>query len=200
MDKAIEDFRENMLRVRTIGGLYHALQRLTTPAIDASDLLRIQIVLGGSALDHYVHELTRLGMLDVLSGARPPTPAFLKFRVSMDTVLGSSSDPTGYVWLDSEIRERHSFVSFQHPDKIADAIRLFADVQLWKEVGQKLAMPDSEIKERLRQIVDRRNKIAHEADMDPTFPGARWPISQSDVDTALDTIESVCEAVHIIVV
>lgn len=189
-----------MLRARNVGGLYQALHHLTTPAVDASDLLRIQIVLACSALDHYVHELSRLGMLEILAGIRPKTPAFLKFRVSLETVLGSESLPAGSAWLDSEIRERHSFLSFQHPDKIADAIRLCSPITLWQEVSRVLGIPEAAVKERLRQIVDRRNKIAHEADMDPSFPGARWPIGETDVNTALDTIEKVCEAIHSVVV
>jgi hypothetical protein len=44
-------------------------------------------------------------------------------------------------------------------------------------------------------IVDRRNKIAHEADMDPANPGFRWPINQQMASDALDEIERVAEAV-----
>jgi hypothetical protein len=50
------------------------------------------------------------------------------------------------------------------------------------------------------QTRDRRNKIAHEADMDPSYPGARWPISETDVNKALDFIEQLCEAIHVAVV
>lgn len=135
-------------------------------------------------------------MVEIFLGARVATDAFLKFRVSMEFVKSSALVPNSAILFESEVRERHSFLSFQHPDKIADAIRLFSPVQPWQEVAAKLSMPPADVKTRLRLIVDRRNKIAHEADSDPSYPGARWPITEHDVAQAVDFIESLCEAMH----
>lgn len=195
MNKAIEAFQISMGRARHLGGLHEALSSLTTSAVDASDLLRAQIVLGVSALDYFVHEITVLGMVAVFEGRRPPTPAFLKYRVAMDSVLSGTSTACG--WFESDIRERHSYLSFQQPDKIADAIRLFSDVKLWQRVALQLAIPEQEAKDRLQLIVDRRNKIAHEADVDPSFPNMRWPISKPDVDQSLAYISQVCDSIYV---
>lgn len=196
MLKAITNFRLNIQHVRHLGGIRQALLSLTTAALDTSDILRAQIVLGVSALDQYVHEVTATGMVEIFSGTRPATDAFLRFKVTMEFVKNSAFVPNNAVLFESEVRERHSFLSFQHPDKIADAIRLFSSVQLWQEVAVKLAMPPADVKARLRLIVDRRNKIAHEADSDPSYPGARWPITEHDVIQTIDFIESLCEAMH----
>ena len=56
-------------------------------ALDLTDLLRSQIVMVVSALDHYIHEITRIGMLEVYDGKRPQTPAFLRFQVKMEATL-----------------------------------------------------------------------------------------------------------------
>ena len=186
-----------MDRARHLGGLHEALSSLTTSAVDASDLLRAQIVLGVSALDYYVHEITVLGMVAVFEGQRPPTPTFLKYRVAMDSVLSGTS--TACSWFESDIRERHSYLSFQQPDKIADAIRLFSDVKLWQHVALQLAMSEQDAKVRLKLIVDRRNKIAHEADIDPSFPNMRWPISETDVDKSLAYIAQIGESIYVAV-
>ncbi|MBD3882186.1 hypothetical protein IFO70_10485 [Phormidium tenue FACHB-886] len=199
MQKAIKDFRENIARARNLGGLYSALTSLTTGAIDASDILRAQIVLSVSALDCFVHELTLLGMLEVFSGKRPATPSFLKFRISMDFVLATGGSSTASSSFELEIRERHSFLSFQQPEKVAEAIRLFSDVVLWQQVSSKLSISETSVKNQLKLIVDRRNKIAHEADIDPTY-GVRWPISEIDVISALDFIEKLCESIYDVVV
>jgi hypothetical protein len=50
-------------------------------------------------------------------------------------------------------------------------------------------------KNRLALIVDRRNKIAHEADMDPTSPGSRWPIDEVLVQDVIDTMEQIGDAI-----
>lgn len=196
MISAIEAFRSSMERARHLGGLHDALSSLTTCAVDYSDLLRAQLVLGVSALDYYVHEITVLGMVAVFEGRRPPTPAFLKYRVAIDSVLLGA---TGYAWFEADIRERHSHLSFQQPDKVADAIRLFSGVTLWQQVALQLSIPEQDVKVRLKLIVDRRNKIAHEADVDPSYPDMRWPITKSDVDQSLTYIVQICESIYVAV-
>lgn len=195
MQQAIEAFRESIGRAEHLGGLYKALSGLTTAAVDASDLLRAQVVLAISALDYYIHEVTVLGMIEVFEGKRPRTPAFLKFRVSVGTISAGMSTRSSS-WFEAEVRERHSFLSFQQPDKVADAIRLFSDVRLWQEVASKMASTDKALKDRLKLIVDRRNKIAHEADLDPSYPGSRWPIKTADVEQSLQFLRTLCENIH----
>jgi hypothetical protein len=100
-------------------------------------------------------------------------------------------------WLEDEIRERLGYQSFQQPDKIADAIRLISDKKLWDEVAVNLGIPAKDVKQQLSAIVDRRNKIAHEADIDPTFGiGSRWYIDELLVGEAVDFIEQIVESIH----
>lgn len=55
------------------------------------------------------------------------------------------------------------------------------------------------MKARIRLIVDRRNKIAHEADLDPSYPGSRWPITESDVASSCQFLSQIAEAIHVTV-
>lgn len=196
MNGVILEFRENISHVRQLGGIHQVISHLITSAVDSSDVLRSQHVLVVSALDCYVHNLTRMGMLEVFDGRRPSTPSYLRFRVSMDTVSSVASKADMRANFEAEIRSQHSYLSFQHPDKIADAVRLFSDVSLWERVAFSLGSTPTATKERLRLIVDRRNKIAHEADRDPSFPGVRWPIHAADVDGTISFIADLCEAIH----
>ncbi|MDD1628107.1 MAG: hypothetical protein LUQ26_11650, partial [Methylococcaceae bacterium] len=111
----------------------------------------------------------------------------------------ASTTNIGSRWFESDVRERHSFLSFQQPDKIADAIRHFSDVKLWMEVGKIMANPEADVKTRLKLIVDRRNKIAHEADLDPSYPGVYWPITKHDVDGSLQFISMLGESIHTVI-
>ena len=199
MLSAIRQLRENIERVRAIGGLYEALGQLTTPLVDASDLLRTQVAMAVSALDHYVHEVTRIGMLEVYDGTRPRTNAFIRFQVTMDAAMAGIAGSRGNGWLDAEIRERHAHLAFQHPDRIADAVRLFYALDLWTSVAFRLNLRPQEVRTQLRLIVDRRNRIVHEADLDPSYPGSRWPISYFDARGCVDFVEAVCEAIHSVV-
>lgn len=199
MPDAIAQFQENINRARILGGLYLALNSLTTPLVDGSDILRSQIVLSVSALDHYIHDITRVGMLEVFDGKRPPTNAYLKFPVSTNTLMSSNSGGSGLLLFGEEVRERHGFLSFQQPDKVADAVRLFSSCVLWEEVALKMGKAVNEIKTELQLIVDRRNKIAHEADLNPSFPGVRWPISVNDANSVTNYIQELCETIHDVV-
>jgi len=99
-------------------------------------------------------------------------------------------------WLDQAIRDAHSWPSFQHPDKVADAIRLISGIKLWESVAQELGSEAKQVKASLLTIVDRRNKIAHEADMDPTNPGLQWPIDGILVKDALDFVGKLVRAIY----
>jgi len=100
-------------------------------------------------------------------------------------------------WLEDEVRECLSYQSFQQPEKIADAIRLISDKKLWEEVAQTLGRSAKEVKQQLSAIVDRRNKIAHEADIDPTYNiGSRWNIDEVIVSDAVNFVEQVVESIY----
>ena len=139
-------------------------------------------------------------MLEVYNGNRPQTDAFLRFQVTLESTIKGISDPRVNEWLDVEIRERHGHLSFQDPDNIADAVRRFSSCELWPSVAAQLNLDVRDVKIQLRAIVDRRNQIAHEADLIPDYPGTitRWPISQADVANTLEFIQDVCEAIDIV--
>lgn len=193
--KAVDAFRANITRARELGQLYNVLAVITTPALSAEDLLRAQIVMAVSALDHFVHEVVRQGMVAIYEGTRPLVPGFTKFQVSLAEAKASIPTSSSQ-WVDAAIRQSHSYQSFQHPDKIADAIRLIHEDPLWPALEIRLRVPAKDIREHLKLIVERRNKIAHEADIDPSFPGARWPISYHDASSATDFLERFVEAIH----
>ena len=192
---AIDSFRENISRARELGQLYSALSAITTQALSTDDLLRSQMVMSVSAMDHYIHEVVRQGMVAIYEGIRPPVPGFSKFQVSLleakSSVPASSSN-----WVDVAIRQSHSFLSFQHPDKLAEAIRLIHPDPIWPALEKKIGIPARDLKENLKLIVDRRNKIAHEADIDPSYPGMRWPISKHDASVSTDFLVNLVEALN----
>ena len=154
-----------------------------------------------SALDHYVHEITRFGMLEVYGGKRPQTPAFLRFQVTMEATLqGIVADQGNDGWLDEEIRKKHGYLAFQHPDRIADAVRLFSSCTLWTSVASEMNIEVEDVKTELQLIIDRRNQIAHEADLDSRIPGGnRFAISPSDTERITDFIQHIGETIYVVV-
>ena len=198
MQSAIDQFRISIARVRHLIAVHNSLKAQTSNVLDLSDMLRAALVLAVSALDYYIHEVVRIGMLEIHRGQRLEPPAFSGFQISLGNArTGINAGQNIDSWLEDEIRQRHSYKSFQQPNAIADAVRLICGKKLWEEVSMNMGKPANDIKQKLILIVDRRNKIAHEADIDPTLSlGNRWPIDELLVNEAVDFLEQVVESIH----
>jgi hypothetical protein len=162
-----------------------------------------------SALDLYIHEFVAQRMVNVFEGRLPATLAYLQFKVpteTLDRIRRAITSVDASAAFDLEVRGQLSRATFQHPDNIADAVRLCSDVELWNEVALHLgAMPQNNtamartIRRNLSLIVARRNKIAHEGDLQPTISRDPWPITQADVAFVATHIESVVRAIECVV-
>lgn len=191
----IEQFRRNIGYTKDLLSLGRAVDATTTEALETGDIQRAAIVMAVSALDHFVHEKARVGMQEILSGARQTTDAFERFPMTMRLALEAGENPTES-WLDDAIRAQHGHRPFLKTDDIAGAMRLISGVQLWNEVASELKRDAGAVKAELKAVVDRRNKIAHEADLDPTSPARRWPISDVLAANAIDYIEQIVDAME----
>jgi len=196
MKVALDQFEANLQRALVLSATADSLSAMTTLAVDLTDIYRASLVLGVSALDYFVHEFVRLGMLEINKGTRPVTDAYLAFKVPLAAAQTGIADPLQDGWLDQAVRHAHSWPSFQHPDKVADAVRLISGIKLWDSVALELGSNAQSVKARLITIVDRRNKIAHEADMDPINPGCQWPIDGVLTKDALDVIGCLVRAIY----
>lgn len=188
-------FELNAQQASDLIGLSRGIAAVTTSAIDLNDILRAAIVGAVSALDYFVHEVVRERLIDICAGRRPPTQAYSRFKVSVGALSAAASGLGPETWMSEEIRLQHGHLSFQTPDKIADAVRLVFDGQLWREVASKLSSDDATVKRELELVVHRRNKIAHEADRDPTPPHDRWPISDTDSFAAVECVTKIARAI-----
>lgn len=161
---------------------------------------RFQVSLGGARQD-------RLTAIDIASWLELEIQQihgykFLQQSYTVSALIPAISDSilnrlNNTSWLEDEIRERLGYQSFQQADKIAEAIRYISDKKLWDEVATKMNKSAKDIKQQLNSVVDRRNKIAHEADIDPTFNiGDRWYIDEVLTGDAVNFIEQVVESIH----
>ncbi|WP_191083394.1 HEPN domain-containing protein [Roseococcus microcysteis] len=195
MSDALAAFKETMSRLRAMHGVYLSIRSSTTSALDLSDFLRSEIVLAVSALDFFIHRIVLEGMLEIFDGNRPNTSGYSKFGMPILSVRNKTDEEIRSSF-SIEVQQSHSFLSFQRPDKIADAVRKFSSIELWNSVGVYLGKSPKDVKMSLELLVDRRNKIAHEADIDPTFGASRWTISEEDVTRSIDLVEEICVAIY----
>ena len=77
---------------------------------------------------------------------------------------------------------------------------------LWNEIALKLGATAitvttvaGDIKKKLSVIVDRRNKIVHEGDLQPTVPRTPWTITRTDLTEVAAFIGSIVSSIDSIV-
>lgn len=201
--RELDLFEQSLTRARDMMGLASSLNNSTSGAMDLSDIHRAAFVQGVSAFDTFVHEEIRVRILDIFSSGSPLPKALQKFKVSLASAqIAVSGSDLG--WLETEIREQHSLLSFQKPDKVADAVRLVSDVQLWKSLADHLGQGavggesgDLILKRQLTLIADRRNTIVHQSDLDPTPPGDElYPMTQATVEDALAFLDRIARGIQ----
>jgi len=211
MKSAKIHFEQNIIRVKNLGAIYRSINSQTTQILDLSDILRTQYIMLVSALDHFIHEIVRIGMIEIYNEDRVATKKFKEFIFSIDKNIlfkkavmveiidkddfGNTIEPYKKTdWLNHQIRYRNGFKSFQQSDKIEEAILLILDIDLWSEVENKLNINKKFLKNRLDLIIERRNQIAHEADIEPTYQELR-EINIEDINDSILFIEALVEVI-----
>lgn len=134
--------------------------------VDISDLLRWQWVQCISAFDKFIHDLVRVGMLEIFQGNRVPTPKYKTFQIDMQTYEDMTNNKMDASFIfERKIILKHSFMAFQDPGKVADALSFIWDENdKWGKISNQMGMDNNDCKTYLKNIVIRRNQIVHEGD------------------------------------
>lgn len=146
--------------------LYEYIENTMKAPIDTSDLLRWQWIQCISAFDKFVHDIVRIGMVDIFQGNRPSTPKYNMFQLDMQTCLDmQNSSITAVTIFEQKIIQKHSFLAFQDPAKVADALSyIWNDNDKWQTISSVVGMDRNDCVTFLKNAVIRRNQIVHEGD------------------------------------
>jgi hypothetical protein len=199
-------FDEVWRRADLFAALHAYIVNNVAPVIQPDELLRAEWAMRVSALDLYVHEVVSQNLLKIFQGTRAVCPGYSKLQVSSDTLMRIHANGPGLTSdtaFDLEIRTKLARVTYQFPDDIADGIRMVSPIELWNEIAKHHgAAPAAQKNEagvlrgELSQIVNRRNKIVHEGDLQPGIPRIPWPITRQDVDHVKTTIELIVDGIQ----
>ncbi len=203
MNRAIDQFHINIGTVKHLGVMYATFASQLTPAVDLSDILRAEIVLAVSALDCFVHDMVRIGMSKIFERSGGEPQAFLNFNISVQSVKEIiDAVPTDKkYYFEKEIRRLHGYRTFQSSENISQALSFIGIRSIWNKVGDSLSVPSDDVRNHLDVIVNRRNKIAHESDIDPALNlGTRYPIDSAWVNDSIDFLEKIVHSIYSITV
>ncbi|KAB2907691.1 MAG: hypothetical protein F9K30_23810 [Dechloromonas sp.] len=204
----LQTFETAWARCDQLSALHAYLAANVTSVLQPDEILRAEWAARVSALDLYVHELVAQRLGEIFAGTRPSVSGFAKFQIDAAGLLALKQNPATFQnHIDLEVRSKLERRTFQYPVDIADGIRCISDVELWNSVAladgateQTKVSHAKTIKSQLTQIVNRRNKIVHEADLQPVVPRVPWPISTSDVLTVRTFVEKTVKAIDTVVI
>lgn len=190
-------FRHNIAGIRELATLHDYLLNQVKLPMTFDDLLRFQIVYSVSAFDKLIHDLIRIGMVEMFVGKRPATGKYLSERISLSayrTISGATFPPREY-YFEQEIISKLRTIAYQSPENIADGLSYIWDEKhKWQKIASAMTMDEDGVKTKLKLIVDRRNKIVHEADVD-IASGGKFTISKADCEATVPFIEKCAEEI-----
>ena len=207
MNNYLTLFDNNVAQARSLSTIYINLRDgVHIEDIYNNNLLKAQLVNVVSAFDMFLHGIVKKGVIEIFNKTRKETPKFQSFAFQAKTILKlievmspgfmpSSSDDIPDVILEKELSDKLSFMSFQSPDKVTDALSLIwgephkmqvlaADMNI---SGCNTNEKANNLKQELTTIIQRRNQIAHEGDINPATQLPR-SIELSDVNKASEFI------------
>lgn len=215
MNVALGVFRDGIRETRQMTAVYdHFVNDLHISHNEVADILRAQVVNAVSSFDRLLHELVRKGVVECFTGIRTKTNKFLNQQFKAETLIKSieftksgfiptSAQDTPQYLVEQEMAERLSFLAFQAPDKVKDALSMIWDEPHKMQVlavdmnltGASLNDKQKKLEQQLQLIVDRRNQIAHEGDVDP-FTHQKRQITREQAHDTIDFMEKLGVSIH----
>lgn len=122
----------------------------------AEDVWRSQIVFLDSALDFYIHEIVKYGIIKMFNGNWTESTDYKKMKVRLSFAVNLAQNPNSASKLLEEIDEMNKYSCFMGK-KIKDALRFI-------NIPYNLTSAEESF---LIDLYNRRNQIAHQADHIP---------------------------------
>ncbi len=187
MTNAISTFNDCLSDVRNMRAFYiHLRDHCSVPEKDLADLLRSELVNIVSAIDRFIHEIVRIGIIEAYLGRTSQTLKCQAISIRFSTLTKvlecnsiespTSVEETAEYWINKEVVTLLKSMSFQKIKSIKDALSY-----IWDEQNKIPAIinvmrytfpgaTDNEkqkfLEDKIDLLVSRRNQIVHEADYD----------------------------------
>jgi len=201
-------FRLNLRRARKLIRLYDESRRRGKSHNSLADLLRMCLVFTMGSLDAFIHQVVgdnivpylkrnvRASRYDPARRARvSEIEALIKGIFTAIDYLQMLDRARPFVTIRSSVDRELSLRTYQSPDQIDKAFRLFAVSDFWKSLeGSGMGGPLAEkAASKLKKYFDRRNRIAHEMDREKSrrMRNRKRPIARSDCYDCLAVVNLV---------
>ncbi|GAB3180638.1 hypothetical protein [Streptomyces incanus] len=203
--RQFEAFMTNLSYARRMVKAGGMLTPFRSPTVDIDDFYRAAWVQAVAAIDHWLHEEVLRRVAELAARDSPETPYQLRvYELPLHRV---EAVRRGEVTLSEAVvehlRDKLAAQALQHPGKIAEVLRLVTEKKVWYEAAGcinkeffqgRTSLNEKTLRSRYLEITQRRNKIAHDADLIDGDLKQRRSIDEADVTDAIDWIERIALA------
>lgn len=198
LDAIVTRFNTNLTSIKSQFTLADQLK--ATGNIHYKDILRSQIVFLDSAFDFFMHEITKYGMNHIFDGTWAKTEKYNNFSIRLGDVSEVLQNPEQENWFLDIVNDTYAEDTFMSSEAVIGQLHLIgvkwqnvAD-RAFYEQGSSTPTKDK-FKYTLNSLFRRRNKIAHQADMEHET-GEKLDIERSQVEIHIDNIEKIVNAIR----
>ncbi len=166
----------------------------------SKNILRSQIVFLESALDFYLHEISKYAMIKIFKDEWPKTDRYKNLKVEMRLVEDAINNPESYEWLLNYINERNKREVYISLESMKDQLNLLgiefnnvidtAFSNKYNNEGQLLNG-----KQVIKDLFNRRNEIAHQSDRSH-YNAKQNEITKSYVLESIEYVKNVVLTIH----
>ena len=142
-------------------------------ATESENIWRAQIVFLASAIDFYMHELTKYGLCEIFDEKWERTEKYANLQVKMDVIEIALKSREDIDWFLEYINSYYQAITMVSFDSIKEQLNLLgidltmvADKAFYQRDGCKKTK--DKLKRRLNELFGRRNIIAHQTDREHT--------------------------------
>lgn len=194
---AYRRFVELVEDTKNVEVLYQYLKNTIKVPIETNDLLRWQWIQCISAFDKFIHDVVRIGMVEIYVGARVTTAKYNSFQLDIQTCIDMNASPLSAASIfEQKVILKHSFLAFQDPNKVSDALAyIWSDNDKWQTISNMVGMSKNDCVTFLKNAVIRRNQIVHEGDYTDSL-SKRQDIYEQDVNDVRTFILNIGEAIY----
>lgn len=203
--REFQAFKTNIEYARKMVLAGQSLAAFQSPVFDIGDFYRAAWVQAVSAVDHWFHEVLYRRVAELAVQDSPGMPYQLNnFELPLKKVEEVRRGTTTLADAVSDhVRAKWSNAALQNPRKISEALKLVTEENIWAKAAAQInewhhgrtAMTEQALKKQYMAITERRNKIAHDADLVDGSLDQRRGITGAEVNDAIDWIERIALAI-----
>lgn len=193
----INRFTNNLLSIKSQFELAEQLKAESN--MQYKDILRSQVVFLDSALDFFMHEVTKYGMVQIFQGAWEKTERYNNFTIRLGEISHVLRNPEQENWFLDIVNDSYAEDTFMSANAVIGQLNLIG--VKWQNVADRAfyergstTTTKHKFKGTLNALFRRRNQIAHQADF-LHETGEKIDIEREDVEKYIVDIEKIVTSI-----